>query len=277
MSQITKITTSVLLLLVGLLAGGCGDPNTKAPFNSDKAAHPAGWLPSGHAVAAKADGSSCAECHGSDLSGGISSVSCLTCHENGSPFTSTGCTSCHGNPPSGTEAPNRGGAHATHNALLTVKDVCDTCHSGAGSGTLNHDDGAIDLNLLAAYSSKSGTAVYNPDGTCSNVSCHGGQKTPAWLSGAIIDVSTQCASCHSFGTTQYNSYASGQHYLHVTTYGFSCLVCHDAQQLNANHFTTLNTPTMEGPASATIINDGSWNTYANSSCTPQCHETRSWQ
>ena len=278
MSPIKTHGIRVLFLVIGLLLiAGCGDQNSKAAFDADKEAHPAGWLPAGHALAAKTDAKTCAECHGSDFTGGISGVSCLECHVNGNPVSATGCTSCHGNPPNGAAAPNTAGAHAAHNAAPSITNMCGTCHLNAGSGSLKHDNGVVDLNLMPAYNAKSGTAVRNDDGTCSNVSCHGGQTTPAWLSGTTIDVSEQCTACHSFGVTEYNSYVSGQHFLHVTTLGFTCLNCHDKDAVSVNHFTTLDTQAMEGPASATIINDGIRNTYANHTCTPQCHETRDWQ
>ena len=204
MSQIKKSIMPVLIFIAGiLLMAGCSDPNAKAPFSSDSG-HPAGWFPSGHAAAAKADPGACTECHGSDLSGGTSGVACSSCHVNGSPYTNTDCTSCHGKPPTGTVAPNSAGAHNTvtghFNAGVTLPDGCSTCHDGAGSGTTKHDNGTVDVAFLTIYSAKSGTAVHNADGTCSSVSCHGGQTTPVWLTGTI-DVSTQCTSCHSFGTS----------------------------------------------------------------------------
>jgi predicted CxxxxCH...CXXCH cytochrome family protein len=284
MSQIRKAAVLGSLLLMGaLLIVSCGTSNSKSPFDADSGAHPAGWLPKGHADAAKADGSStCMECHGSDLSGGISGVSCLSCHVNGSPFTLTDCTSCHGNPPDGTVAPNRAGAHNTitgHFAAHVIfPDGCNTCHNGAGSGTLKHDNGVVDIALLSLYSSNNGTAVHNSDGTCSNVSCHGGQTTPNWLTGKI-NLSTQCTSCHAFGDSEYNSFFSGQHDFHVNTLAKPCVVCHNTTTLSQNHFTTLNTTTMEGPASATIGGENTLVTaYTGTAgdCTNICHVTRSW-
>jgi predicted CxxxxCH...CXXCH cytochrome family protein len=272
MSQIRKAAVLGSLLLMGaLLIVSCGTSNSKSPFDADSGAHPAGWLPKGHADAAKADGSStCMECHGSDLSGGISGVSCLSCHVNGSPFTLTGCTSCH--------ATNRPGAHNTitgHFApSVTLPDGCNTCHNGAGSGTLKHDNGTVDISLLSLYSSNNGTIVHNSDDTCSNVSCHGGQKTPNWLTGSI-NVPTQCTSCHvlgpSAGDPEYNSVWSGQHALHVTTLGKTCVTCHDTTKLTISHFVTLNTLTMEGPASATIQGFLNYSPGTGDTCTSPCH------
>ncbi len=276
MSPIKEMIVGLFLLAVLLLSIGCGtsDPNSAAPFDSNSGQHGANWLPAGHAQVAQADPAACTECHGSDLSGGISKVSCTPCHLNGSPFVLTNCTSCHGNPPTANVVPNRAGAHAAHNVLPNVKNVCNSCHSGAGSGTLNHDNGTVDVVFLNSYNAKSGTATYDAAGsTCSKVSCHGGQTTPGWLAGVTIDVNTQCTSCHAFGTTEFNSFSSGQHDFHVNTEHFPCDRCHDNLNLSVNHFTSLNTPVMEGPASASLL---STLTYTNGTCTPLCHGLRSW-
>ncbi len=281
MSPINKIAMAALLLAAGLLVlVGCGtsEKNENLPFDEDQ--HPANWLIAGHPAAAKTDPSVCMECHGEDFSGGVSRVACASCHTNGSPLTMTGCTSCHGIPPSGTVAPNREGAHNSvegHFApQVTLPDACNTCHNGAGTGTDKHYNGVTDVQFLSTYSAKSGTAVHNADGTCSNVSCHGGQTTPVWLSGKI-DVLTQCTSCHSYGTTQYNSFASGQHYTHVFLQNINCNFCHDISKLVLSHFKSLNTSTMEGPASATIQDYVNYNLGPPyPTCTPSCHVTRAW-
>jgi len=292
--------------------------------------HPSGWSnPSSHGASAKAAPnvattsgfSTCQSCHGTDFTGGVVNQSCFTCHGVNAPHASspwkgtlgspthvttdeanvpvcaqchlssgpasaagcfnntlchaapTQCTLCHTKPPSGSAAPNRAGAHAAHDALANVTGVCGTCHNGAGIGTSNHQNGMVEVLFLSAYSAKTGTAIHNNDGTCSNVSCHGGQKTPVWLSGTV-DVNAQCAWCHAFGTAEYNSFFSGQHDAHVNGEGFACTQCHDTAKLTVNHVNYLNTSTMEGPASATI-NDSFG--YDGVSCSPGCHETRAWQ
>ena len=172
--------------------------------------------------------------------------------------------------------PNKSGAHATHNALFSGGTLCDTCHNGAGTNTQNHFNGVVNVLFLSTYNAKSGPAVYNLDVTCSKVSCHGGQQTPAWLTGTI-DVNTQCASCHVFGTAlatpEYNSFYSGEHDFHVNTLHFPCTHCHDTTNLAVNHFTRLDTTTMEGPAAATLNSNLN---YTGGTCTPLCHTTRSW-
>jgi len=283
-SSLTKNFISGLLLIAGLsVLGGCGKSqgNGQAIFEDDDAQHPANWKLV-HGATATANPSVCTECHGADLSGGISGVACSSCHTLGNPLTVPGCLSCHGDPPSGTTVyPNRAGAHnATTGHFapqVTLPDSCNTCHNGAGTGTMTHDIGFVTVQFLGTYNAKSGTAVYNSaDDTCSNVSCHGGQTTPAWLTGSI-DVNTQCTSCHAYGDSEYNSFVSGQHYYHVEVLDFNCVACHDLSKLVVNHFTSLNTPTagLEGPAAQTILDDLNFNPV-DSTCTPACHVTRFW-
>jgi len=254
-----------------MAAAGCGTPNDQAAFDADTQKHIADWVWAKHAPAAQADLASCKECHGEDLQGGMSSVSCDTCHVNGMTALS-GCTSCHGKPPVGITAPNRRGAHTTHNSAPSIRNQCDICHSGAGSGTPMHANGAADVAMTSSYSSNSGAAGRNTDGTCTNVSCHGGQTTPVWSTGTI-DVSTQCQSCHAYNLAEYNSFISGEHDKHVNELQFPCTHCHDTTKLAVSHFTSLSTHTLEGPPSATLNSSLS---YTGGSCTPLCHVNRPW-
>jgi predicted CxxxxCH...CXXCH cytochrome family protein len=261
------------LLLIALMAfAGCGMPNDQASFDPDTGKHPSDWVYAKHAVASKENTSACMECHGSDLAGGVTGQSCGRCHLKGSPLTVTGCTSCHGNPPTGTVAPNRSLSHPAHNALPNNAKECSNCHSGAGTGTVNHYNAAVEVVFLSAYNAKSGAAVRNADGTCSKVSCHGGQTTPLWTYG-IIDVNTQCTACHAYGTAEYNGFSSGRHSSHVFTHGFTCTDCHDTAKLVVSHFTGLDTSAMEGPASATLHDSLHYNGV---SCMLTCHGTRIW-
>jgi hypothetical protein len=65
-------------LVMGLW--GCGSSNSSAPpFQAG--AHPSGWSAGTvHGTQYRAQPDQCSECHGSDLKGGISKVSCDTCH-----------------------------------------------------------------------------------------------------------------------------------------------------------------------------------------------------
>jgi hypothetical protein len=74
---------AVLLLLVVFSLAGCGSANDSSSFNPDSGSHPAGWLPADHMTKAVADMESCAQCHGADYAGGISGISCSSCHLGG--------------------------------------------------------------------------------------------------------------------------------------------------------------------------------------------------
>ncbi len=168
------------------------------------------------------------------------------------------CTSCHGQPPTV-------GAHILHTGLASVNNDCATCHSNN-----NHMNGVKDVNIISTYKAKSGSLAWSGT-SCSAVSCHGGQTTPAWIGGSI-NVNTQCTSCHESGTSQYNSYNSGKHTFHL---GFlTCTSCHNTSTLAQNHFSNLDTTTMEGPASATIGGGSTVvSSYSNRGCTVSCHGT----
>jgi len=169
------------------------------------------------------------------------------------------CDSCHGQPPII-------GAHATHAALADVGTDCTVCHENAGH------NGVIDLAIAATWDAKSGMATSNGS-TCANIICHGGQTTPDWLNGSL-NPNTQCKSCHEYGTTQYNSYASGQHRRHVVSRGYDCSVCHDAAKLASGHFGNLGTIAFEKSPTTTLKSSLS---YANGTCqTPGCHGSQRW-
>jgi predicted CxxxxCH...CXXCH cytochrome family protein len=242
--------------------------------------------------------SNCSNCHAvTGSSPAVAAPLCTICHTAGSPLTSINCTSCHATPPNGAAGavyPNIAGNHAVHLALNSAGTPisCNTCHNGLGTTTLNHYNRANarsglnalrippgDAAFLSAYNAKTGASLFDNSAvlSCANVSCHGGQATPNWQTG-ILDVNTQCASCHALGTVQFNSYNSGRHNLSQHR-SRACTVCHNTTTLAVNHFTTLGTAAMEGPASATIGGAGTnVNTYvaATRSCTPSCHATQTW-
>jgi predicted CxxxxCH...CXXCH cytochrome family protein len=154
-----------------------------------------------------------------------------------------------------------------HTALNGIGDNCASCHASAA-----HND-TVDLGLSSTWNAKSGSAVANSNGTCSTVSCHGGNTTPNWESGSI-NVDTQCSSCHSYGTAQYNDYSSGKHKKHVNDKGLGCLDCHDANLLKNGHFANLSTQSFELAAAATIKSSVGYD--GNSCSTASCHGNKGW-
>jgi predicted CxxxxCH...CXXCH cytochrome family protein len=222
------------------------------------------------------------------------------------------CGFCHGVPPTDAVSPNRAGVHAAHGALSGV--TCSSCHSGAGGSTDNalHMNLTPDVIFDTSYNSKSGTASFDAaTATCANISCHGGPRTqtleqatagvpagsaplstavltPTWYGGKLnttAEVNNLCLACHTYDpvqATEYNTYYSGRHFIHLHDQErgpfpkYQCNDCHDITTLlPVNHFTSLNTSTMEGPASATVVSALNYNSVTTG-CDPGCHEPRVW-
>ncbi len=79
----TKLTIACMFALVLIALAGCGNSNSTAFYNPETNVHPADWLPSRHVGAAQQDLNSCGSCHGANLTGGMSGVSCTGCHLGG--------------------------------------------------------------------------------------------------------------------------------------------------------------------------------------------------
>jgi len=162
MSQVSSnfkaVATGCALLAV--LAAGCSkqngaafDPDSGHPANYI-AAHPNEYL----------SGSACGDCHGGDLQGGISKVSCFSASRDGQ--------SCHADGPGGHPA----GWLAVHSATDPAQAVtCAACHKNKAN------------NL--------------PPDCFNNSICHGPKSNhPSnWLSthpGTNPNQASSCAKCH---------------------------------------------------------------------------------
>jgi len=88
---ITILKQATLILALAALISGCSTANQDSPLSLVNAAgnHPDGWI-TAHGTYAEPDGSFCMDCHGDDLSGGITGVSCSSdavgCHSGGPAF-----------------------------------------------------------------------------------------------------------------------------------------------------------------------------------------------
>jgi hypothetical protein len=83
-SRIRTRWTGCALIAVALMVSACGGPDATSTFDPETAVHPSDWLPAGHVSPARENSDSCKQCHGEDLvSGGISGVSCDSCHLGG--------------------------------------------------------------------------------------------------------------------------------------------------------------------------------------------------
>jgi predicted CxxxxCH...CXXCH cytochrome family protein len=254
--------------------------------------------------------SDCSSCHAVSGSSPVSSApACQVCHTAGSPLSPTGsfgvCTSCHGYPPDGALGtyPNVAGAHLVHLDLdllgAGTPVDCDTCHLSLGFVTQAHYDRANgrpgaggrvppgDLAFDNVYNAQTGASSFdNAALTCTNVSCHGGQTTPNFQMGTIdVNTNAGCVQCHAFGTSQFNSFNSGEHEKHVIKEGLQCRECHNMDRATPgaqNHFAFLGTTRMEGPASDTFQDSTGnvvYNTTANTcagSCHGKDHENKRW-
>jgi predicted CxxxxCH...CXXCH cytochrome family protein len=227
---------------VGSMQRGCEDCHEPFTAHLIVAGSTSVWP--GHGSAGNM-GNSCTLCHGALLTGGVGPA-CSSCHTAltaGAIPTAGACVSCHGKPPVS-------GSHTIHNALAGITNVCSSCHNDAGSGSVLHRNGTAEVAIATVYNAKAAVALKNTDGSCSNVSCHGGITTPPW-GGSLT---SGCRSCHSPGTAQYNSFNSGQHDLHINEVGLQCTDCH-AMTVNAGgagHYGNLATSVFELAPSATI-------------------------
>ena len=162
-------------------------------------------------------------------------------------------------------------ARNTADNAVTTNPDCAVCHEGS-----DHND-LLDVFISQTYNSKGETATANTDGTCSAVSCHGGKTTPDWSSGSL-SVNTQCKSCHSSGTGEFNGYYSGKHKKHAVDKGYDCTVCHNTGKLDGGHFSNLSSSGFE-LSPADTIGGGSTQvgSYSGGRCSSvQCHGSEDW-
>ena len=196
---------SAHLLLFVLALSGCGDSNTNAGLNQSTGKHEAGWLPSGHKETARSNISECTGCHGADLNGGISKVSCTQCHLgnalsvhpvlwgnlayafHGDYVKSSGNTSC-----------SVASCHGTNlQGVAGSGPSCANCHmAGTAQAPQKHAWTATTTGENIAGH----IAYFNANpinySTCRNNACHGGAGTTAPPPGVFLS-GPSCLTCHT--------------------------------------------------------------------------------
>lgn len=262
----------------------CGGTTTTPPGDY----HPKGWeAPEIHGMATKFQTETdCRTCHGSDLMGGSSGVSCTSCHGAG---WETNCTFCHGLPADGTGSPPEDiddnadpstisfVPHRVHGAgRISPPFDCDVCHDkptdALTTGHLFDDPTAgeaeVVFNLVPAH--------YDGTSRCNNSYCHGdGQGANGVVDSG--DGPRTCHSCHPDRTTS-NQWRnmSGEHNKHLSE-GFACDTCHpDAQGSAAIDQPMLHvngTPNVALPAGMSF---NSQNKTCNGNCHGEGHNNRHW-
>lgn len=198
MPQITKSMLLAMLVSAAVLVSvtGCGTPNSTSTFDSE-AGHAAGWLPAKHRDAYEQDRTSCAECHGEAYEGGISKISCFSCHLGGPgsvhPQEWSGMTATiHASyvTVSGNSSCSNVYCHGAD--LRGVADSgpsCSSCHLGGADSVHPSDWGAVAYYKHSVYTKSSGTSG------CATAFCHGTDLGGAAGSGP------SCTKCHLGGVS----------------------------------------------------------------------------
>jgi len=198
MSQI-KIKAYFALMASAILlmsAAGCGSSKTnpESAFSADSQKHGATWLPAEHKAAARENIENCTECHGTDLSGGISGVSCSKCHLGGSnsvhPVLWSGLTATsHGSyaKASGNTSCANAACHGTDlGGVAESGPSCSSCHLGGPTSVHPLDwAGSALVTAHGAYVSAARSFA-----SCATAVCHGTRLEGVAGSGHA------CSRCH---------------------------------------------------------------------------------
>jgi predicted CxxxxCH...CXXCH cytochrome family protein len=221
--------------LLGLIAfsSGCSEPHNKGSqiFNPDTGRHISDWVnPAVHGGSAKSqpDGfSTCEECHGSDFTGGISSVACSSCHGGSAPHPTSWMTGTY--------------THTNTNAGNAA--VCALCHTNGANSPIappsppapaGTTPGCFNSTLChaqaghpAGWSSPTqhGASAKAANGFISCETCHGTDFT-----GGTAGIA--CSSCHTVNAPHPPAPWRGGTYTHTTTdtnNASVCAQCHQSQ------------------------------------------------
>ncbi|MCA9494124.1 MAG: hypothetical protein KC621_29555 [Myxococcales bacterium] len=261
---------------------GCDDPTTTGTtpttITTGETYHPVGWSNADqHGTAAMYQtGGDCRVCHGADLTGGSSSVTCDDCH---APTWRTDCIWCHGGTENTTGAPPSDiddnddpntisfTAHTKHvTTTIHAAYDCVQCHIKPADIL---DYGHVIRDLTPGYGEINYTGGISPiatyyQGTCSNTYCHGTGTVPGEITDG--DGPLSCYGCHAdVTTTQAWNTMSGRHQLHLSD-GITCNECHSTV---VNAAQDIINPTLHVNGDADVQPTGvTWN---GNTCAGTCH------
>lgn len=191
LKNLIKITATAV---IAFAISACGNANSSnVTFVDSTGKHPADWVKTHKNFSASL--TSCTECHGSDLSGGISRTTCVNpaarCHASSPAVYPSNCLSCHvqGTAPgvpansylSGNISFNGGisqvNLHELHIRLSNTAPVCAVCHNSSKVEIVHFENPAATAastigggnTRISAYTPYSSSRT--PSGSCTT-SCH---------------------------------------------------------------------------------------------------------
>jgi predicted CxxxxCH...CXXCH cytochrome family protein len=205
------------------------------------------------------DLNSCASCHGKDLAGGLTKVSCYSCHSGSNGALS--CETCHGNalnaaPPKdlsggfSTSNPTVGG-HQDHLIAneLSGAMACSSCHfvpqiagpgmhpTGGGVSVIFSGVAVTETNTPTSryYDPSQPTVIPAPTFNfrtlqCANTYCHGNFKngndyTPTWESGDSTQAA--CGTCHGSSSNPAPNTSVHETAFYQGPSAQNCYLCHE--------------------------------------------------
>jgi len=247
--------------------------NGKVDF-ADAGVHPAGYTdPTLHGADTKLGKSDCRSCHGAQLQGVSTAVSCDTCHQAG---WRTNCIFCHGGTLETSGAPPLDllgdtattaigvGSHTEHVSKTTHPAyACTQCHPAV-------TDVLTPGHLFDSTPGKSEVTFSNglsPDGQysepgCSKLYCHGTGQANGQMASFIPTTTLSCQSCHPSSTQ------SSTHSYHTS---FACGTCHASVVTGS---TTIKDPTLHVNGSVDVqLASGTWNSATKTCSGSVCHTT----
>jgi predicted CxxxxCH...CXXCH cytochrome family protein len=268
--------------------------------------HPAGWATKAqHGYQVNLTGlAGCKSCHGTDLAGGTSGVSCATCHAtSGFAGWDTNCTFCHGNRTTGRQSPpvdiqgrtvttnTSVGRHDSHVASTMMAAItCAACHPARSTSVISdtaHVDGnGIAEVALRSYAYTSGASTTTVTGTYTRTSataatctvyCHsnfsttsGGPRTSTSKSW-VATTTASCTSCHSTKSSRHTSPSA-----HSST---ACSTCHGAGYTSSSVTGAAVATHVDGKKNIVTTATGTgvrtWNATTRT-CTASCHGSKTW-
>ncbi len=236
----------------------------------------------------------CQRCHGADLSGGGTGISCDSCHKGGTAWR-TNCTFCHGGSDNLTGAPPTSlshgfstqtvgvGAHTSHvegSANISSPVACSECHVVPtdifSAGHVVPPPATLTWGPLAQTGGAA--PAWNANGaSCSTSYCHGdfpggnAGNTPKWT--RVDGTQAACGTCHATAPT------TGQHPAAQPGHAFmgsDCTYCHNGETnstgtaiIAANKALHAN-----GVKDVNFRTGGTWTVNPTKNCTTACHTSQ---